>query len=42
VRGVTAVEPDSTGMVVELDDAAGADRAELIARLVKAKSGSPA
>jgi ABC-2 type transport system ATP-binding protein len=36
VRGVTAVEPDSTGMVVELDDAAGADRAELIARLVKA------
>jgi len=36
VRGVTAVEPDPTGMVVELDDAAGADRAELIARLVEA------
>ena len=36
VRGVTAVEPDSTGMVVELDSDAGADRAELIARLVKA------
>ncbi len=36
VHGVTAVEPDPTGMVVELDDAAGADRAELIVRLVKA------
>jgi len=36
VRGVTAVEPDSTGMVVELDSDAGADRAELITRLVKA------
>jgi ABC-2 type transport system ATP-binding protein len=35
VRGVAAVEPDPTGMVVELD-AAGADRAELIARLVEA------
>jgi len=36
VRGVTSVEPDPTGLVIELDADAGADRADLVAALVGA------
>ena len=36
VPGVTSVEPDPTGLVVELDADAGADRADLVAALVGA------